>query len=93
MNICIMVYDFARDKVYAKHAFPITRETEKCYWCKTGLNEMRILKSELGTVKHLSTKLYPYLLVEMIDTAEEELRNKIAEWFENKANMIKKGVI
>ena len=93
MNICIMVYNFVRDEIYVKRAFPITRETEKCYWCKTGLDEMKILKSELGIAKHLSTAHYPYLLVKMIDTPEEELRNKIAEWFENKASMIKKGVI
>lgn len=88
MDITRARYDLVKCNYYIIKPFPVVSETEKCYWSgeKCGV---RILKEEVGKVKHLSTTSYPYLEVAMIDATETELKEKLAEWFEQKANKIR----
>lgn len=89
MNITMATYNFARCEFYiTKHE--VVRETKKCYFTKTKYKrEHRFLKEEIGKAKHLSGNPIPYLEVIMIDATEEELKEKIAGWFEQRASKIK----
>ena len=84
MNITSALYLFSTNKVIIKVPFEIQRETEKCYFTK----ESRYLKSEIGKPIFKSPTIYPYIELVMIDTDEDTLRQRLAQWFLNKANEI-----
>lgn len=90
MNITIARYKLAYDSLCILDPIPVKRETEKCYWSEEDCGGTRVLKSDIGIVKHLDATTYPYLEIRMIDATEEELRNKIAEWFEHRAKQLRK---
>lgn len=92
MNIIIARYKLAYDSLCFLEPIPVKRETEKCYWSREDCCGTRVLKSEIGVVKHKDVTTYPYLEVKMIDATEEELRDKIAEWFTERANEIKSPI-
>ena len=86
MNIAFMTYSFSGYGASYK-SFEITRDTKKCYFVKADkYSEYRFLKEEIGKVKHMTRDNCPYLEIAMINATKEELNEKIAEWFENKAN-------
>lgn len=86
MNITIATYEFSGGSLYIGKPLEIVKETEKCYFTEHN----RFLKEEIGKVKHSMRDFRPYLELDMIDASEEELRNKLAKWFEWKANKIRK---
>lgn len=90
MNITMATYDFNGYGLCIKQPFEIVRETAKCYFAMTKYGEHRFLKSDIGVLKHNMSDYCPHLKIIMIDATEEELKNKIAEWFEQKANDIRK---
>ena len=90
MNITMATYDFNGCGLCIKEPFEIVRETAKCYFVKTKYGQYRFLKSDIGVLKHNMSDYCPHLKIIMIDATEEELRKKIAEWFEQKANNIRK---
>lgn len=94
MNIIIAKYSLVYDDFYIGEPFEIKKETEKCYWSgitKSGAGVgTRILKEEVGKVRHLDKTSYPYLEVAMIDATEQEIKEKLAEWFRKKADFILK---
>ena len=85
MNITSIIYTFHSRQVIVKVPFKIVRETEKCFFTEHG----RYLKSEIGTPALKSTTAYPYIELVMVDTDEKTLREKLSQWFTNKANHIK----
>jgi hypothetical protein len=68
-----------------KAPFKIVRETDKCFFTKHG----RCLKSKIGHPTFMSTTAYPYVELVMIDASEETLREKLSQWFTDKAEQIK----
>lgn len=91
MSITTAVYSFRLDKVVIQEPYKIEKETDKCYFTKNG----RYLKSNLGkpAVKYVTTQTpfktsYPYIEVAMVDADETALRNKLSEWFADKAREI-----
>lgn len=81
MNITIGIYLVHLNKVIIKQPFGIKRETEKCYYTEHG----RYLKADIGTPIIKSMSQYPYVEVVMIDADEETLREKLSQWFTDKA--------
>lgn len=75
------IYSFNNNNVIVKVPFDIERETEKCYYTE----HARFLKSEIGIPMLKSTTQYPYVEVVMVDATEEMLRNKLGEWFTERA--------
>lgn len=90
MYITMATYDFNGYGLCIKDRFEIVRETEKCYFAKTGRGEHRFLKSDIGELKHNVSDYCPHLKLILIDATEEELREKIAQWFDKQANRIRK---
>lgn len=84
MNITTIVYAFHNNETIVKTPFEIVKETEKCFFTKHG----RYLKSELNVPILKSSTIYPYIELVMIDATEEVLREKLSEWFTNKAHQI-----
>lgn len=88
MNITIGIYSFHSNEVIIKVPFEVVKETNKCYFIEHGY---RFLKSEVGLPVLKSATTYPYIELVMIDADEATLRNKLSEWFADKATIIKKG--
>lgn len=86
MNITMARYGLSYCSFRIFDSVPVERETEKCYYG----NGKRFLKVEIGKVRHLSCTTYPYLEIAMVDATEEELLEKLAEWFEQQAEKIRK---
>lgn len=84
MNITIAIYDFKSNAVRILSPLEVIKETEKCYFAE----HSRRLKGELGKPILKGETAYPYVYVAMIDATPEDLRSKLAEWFEEKANYI-----
>lgn len=84
MNITSAFYLFATNRVIIQDPFEIQSETEKCYFTKG----RRHLKSEIGKPIFKSPTTYSYIELVMIDADEETLRQRLAQWFLNKANEI-----
>ena len=89
MNITSIIYTFHSRQVIVKVPFEIIRETEKCFFTEHG----RYLKSEIGIPALKSTTAYPYIELVMIDADEKTLREKLSQWFTNKANWIKEAIL
>ena len=91
MNITMATYSFSGYGLNI-NSFEVTRETDKCYFTKTKYkhSEFRFLKEEIGKVKYMTRNNCPYLEIAMIDTTEDEVKEKLAKWFECKANTIRK---
>lgn len=77
-------YSFTYDRVYIDDGEEIIKETEKRYETEYG----RYSKSKLGCVRVMSKTSYPYITISDIDTTEDELRTKVAQWFIQKAKDI-----
>lgn len=92
MKITMATYSFSGYGLNIKKNLEIIRETEKCYFTKTEHKhrEFRFLKEEIGKVKYMTRDNCPYLEIAMIDATKEELKEKLAEWFECQANKIRK---
>ena len=91
MNITMATYDFNGYGLCIKEPFEIVRETEKCYFAMTKYGEHRFLKNDIGVLKHNMSDNCPHLKIIMINATKEELKEKLAEWFEQKANGLKKS--
>jgi hypothetical protein len=90
MNITVAAYNFSDYyRLAIWKPLEITRETPKCYFTKSRYGERRFLKDEIGKVQCYSSNEFPCVRIVMVDAAEEELREKIAEWFEQQANDIR----
>jgi len=85
MTITTAVYSFHYDKLYIKARRKVVKETANCYFVKNG----RFYKDELNKPAIKSTTSYPYVVVNMLDADEETLRNKLSQWFAEKAVFIK----
>lgn len=85
MNITIIIYIFHTNKVITKVPFKIVKETEKCFFTE----HSRYLKSEIRKPTLKSATAYPYVELVMVDADEKTLREKLSQWFTNKANHIK----
>jgi hypothetical protein len=81
MNITIGLYHFYYNEVIIKMPFEIERETEKCYFTKGS----RYYKSDIGKPVLRYASSYPYIEVVMVDADEEALREKLGQWFTDKA--------
>ena len=92
MNITMATYSFSGYGLDI-NTFEITKETEKCYFTKSKYkySEYRFLKDELGKIQHMTSNHCPYLKIAMVDATREELIEKLATWFENKANQMRKN--
>lgn len=91
MTINIAMYSFQRKKIIID-CYEVTRETEKCYFVEffERFNvKYRFFKEDIGKVKMLALDSCPCIKLIMIDATEEELKEKIAGWFEQKANAIR----
>ena len=84
MSITTGKYLFSCDDIIIRKPIEIIKETEKCFFTKRG----RYLKSEIGIPILKSSTGYPYIEVVMVDANEEELKQKIGNWFYNKAKWI-----
>lgn len=87
MNITSIVYTFHNNEVIVKVPFEIVRETEKCFFTKSGC---RFLKWEIGKPFLKSATTYPYIELVMVDATEETLRAGLSKWFTDKAYQMKK---
>ena len=85
MNLTSIFYVFYNNEVIVKAPFEIVRETEKCFFTKSGC---RYLKDEIGKPFLKSKTQYPYIELVMVDADEETLRNGLSKWFANKARQI-----
>lgn len=88
MNITSIVYAFHNNEVIVKVPFEIVRETEKCFFTKSGC---RYLKDEIGKPYLKSATQYPYIELVMVDANEETLRDGLSKWFTNKACKIRRN--
>lgn len=71
--------------------YPITNETDREYIiCKPNNTKGKIAKNEIGKITHHMNDNFPYIRIFLIDKTEEDARNAIAKWFEDKANQIRK---
>lgn len=93
MNITVAAYNFSDYcGLTIWKPLEITKETPKCYFAKSKYGERRFLKDEIGKVQHYDNNEFPFIRIVMIDATEEELRDKIAEWFIERANEIKSPI-
>ena len=71
--------------------YPIVNETEKSYIVmKDGCIKGRIPKEEVGeTICHPSD-FCPYVRVFLLNATKLDAKEKLAEWFEGKANRIRR---
>ena len=69
MNITTAIYSFHYNEVFVKVPFEIVRD----------------LKSEINKPILKSATTYPYVELVMVDADEGTLREKLSEWFTNKA--------
>ena len=91
MNITVAAYNFSDYcGLTIWKPLEITRETPKCYFAKSKYGERRFLKDEIGKVRRYDSNEFPCIRIVMVDATEEELREKISEWFEQEANKIRK---
>lgn len=81
MEISTILYDFNKRKVILVKPSEVIKETEKCYFTE----KRRILKSDIGVTRLLSTTMYPYLELMMVDADEGKLREVMAKWFTDMA--------
>lgn len=84
MNITTIIYAFHGNDTVVKVPFEIIKETEKCFFTKHG----RYLKPEINVPILRSSTAYPYIELTMVDATDEVLREKLSEWFTNKAHQI-----
>jgi len=89
MNITVGYYLFHANKIVIDDPIKITSETEKCLFT----SHNRYLKSNIGIPILNSVTTYPYIKVAMVDANEEEVKQKLASWFSNKAKNIENGNI
>ena len=83
MNIKIAYYYFNNNSV-SFLTKKIEKETDKCYFA----DRRRYSKDEIGIplIKYISN--YPYIELVMIDANEEDLRDGLAKWFNDKAYQV-----
>lgn len=83
MNITIAYYYFNNNRV-SFLTKKIEKETDKCYFA----DRRRYSKDEIGIplIKYISN--YPYIELVMIDANEEDLRDGLAKWFNDKAYQV-----
>ena len=92
-KITIAIYKFSF-QAFCIEEYPIINETEKSYMIEARNNynrKHRIPKEEVGKVIYHGTDNFPYVRVFLFNVTEVEARERIAEWFENKANGIRAG--
>ena len=85
MYITSIYYLFHNGNVVVKVPFKIVKETDRCFFVEHG----RYLKSEIGYPMLRSATTYPYIELVMVDADEKTLREKLSQWFSNKAEQIK----
>ena len=93
MNITIVIYSFYHDRVIIKVPFEIVRETEKCYFVKDGNGEYRFIKAEIGKPIMKNFTDHPHIMLTMIDTDANTMKQVLAGWFTDRAENILKQVI
>lgn len=83
MNITIAYYYF-NDNHVAFSTKKVEKETDKCYFA----DKRRYSKDEIGKplIKYVSS--YPYIELVMIDANENDLRDGLAKWFNDKAYQV-----
>lgn len=77
--------------VFSTESFIVTNESKKSYYTeiKEG-SRYRFIKDGIGKVQYKCVNQHTIIIVEMIDATEEQVREKIAEWFERHAEKIRK---
>lgn len=71
--------------------YPIINETEKSYMVMTKNNtNKRIPKEEVGKAIHHNSDFCPYVRIFLLNATKSEAKEKLAKWFENKANYIRR---
>ena len=88
MTIAEICYFFYNDSVTIKKPREITKETAKYYYIKGDGYTDRYLKSEIGEIIVRRGVETPYVELAMIDSSEEELRDILSKWFQDKAYRI-----
>lgn len=89
-TIVMAIYKFAGYGMDIEE-YPIINETEKSYVVmKKNNRKSRIPKEEVGQAIHHKCDSYPYVRAFLHNATELEAKEKLAKWFENKANDIRK---
>lgn len=90
MNIVMAIYKFSGYGMDVEE-YTIINETEKSYMVATTNNKKkRIPKEEVGKAIHHISDYCPYVRVFLLNATKLEAKEKLAEWFEQKANNIRK---
>ena len=89
-TIAMAIYKFAGYGMDVEE-FQIIKETEKSYIVMTKNNDKyRLPKEEIGKVIHHTSDFCPYVRVYLLNATTLDAKEKLAEWFEYKANYIRK---
>lgn len=90
MNIVMVIYKFSGYGMDVEE-YTIINETEKSYMVATTNNKKkRIPKEEVGKAIHHISDYCPYVRVFLLNATKLEAKEKLAKWFEQKANNIRK---
>ena len=89
-KITMAIYKFAGYGMDIEE-YTIINETEKSYMVMTKNNDKkRISKEEVGKAIHHTSDFCPYVRVFLLNATKLDAKEKLAEWFENEANYIRK---
>ena len=90
MNIVMAIYKFSGYGMDVEE-YLIVNETEKTYIVTAKNNKKyRISKQEVGKAILHPCDYCPYVRVFLLNATKLEAKEKLAEWFEQKANNIRK---
>lgn len=89
-TITMAIYKFAGYGMDIEE-YTIINETEKSYMVITENNiKKRIPKEEVGKAIHHTSDFCPYVRAFLLNTTKLDAKEKLAEWFENEANCIRR---
>ena len=93
MKLRRIKYSFCNDTFSITKPYEIIRETEKCYFVKDGNGEYRFIKAEIGKPIMKNFTDHPHIMLTMIDTDANTMKEVLAGWFTDRAENILKQVI
>ena len=88
-KVTMAIYKFAGYGLDVKE-YPIVNETEKSYMVMKNNRKSRIPKEEIGKVIHHTSDYCPCVRIFLHNATKLDAKEKLAKWFENEANYIRK---
>lgn len=89
-TIAMAIYKFSGYGIDVEE-YPIINETEKSYMVMTKNHDKhRIPKEEVGKIIHHMSDFCPYVRVFLLNATISDAKEKLAKWFENEANYIRR---